>query len=115
MTSFFEGNEADSLARRPLEVRRRAFVESTVRVFGVETFKPVEHLGWGWSTEQYTEDCYEARFASGVWTFNGPVLAILDGYLYWAGVEYSTRFSGYIGGAVRPGEGIAATVAVALV
>ena len=115
LMGFFEGNEADSLARRPLEVRRRAFVESAVRAFGVEASEPVEYLERDWSAEQYTRGCHGAHFAPGIWTSNGPVLAAPDGCLYWAGAEYSTKFNGYMEGAVRSGEEVAATIAVALI
>ena len=68
-----------------------------------------------WSAEQYTRGCHGAHFAPGIWTSNGPVLAAPDGCLYWAGAEYSTKFNGYMEGAVRSGEEVAATIAVALI
>ena len=34
---------------------------------------------------------------------------------YWAGAEYSTKFNGYMEGAVRSAEEVAATVALALI
>ena len=115
LMGFFEGNEADFLAHRSLETRRRAFVESAVRAFGAEAAEPIEYLERDWSAEQYTRGCHGAHFAPGVWTSNGPVLAAPDGCLYWAGAEYSTKFNGYMEGAVRSGEEVAATVAVALI
>ena len=115
LMGFFEGTEADSLAHRSLETRRRAFVESAVRAFGAEATEPLDYLERDWSAEQYTRGCHGAHFAPGIWTSNGPILAAPDGCLYWAGAEYSTRFNGYMEGAVRSGEEIAATVAVALI
>ena len=115
LMGFFEGNEADSLAHRSLETRRRAFVESAVRAFGAEAAEPIEYLERDWSAEQYTWGCHGAHFAPGIWTSNGPVLAAPDGCLYWAGAEYSTKFNGYMEGAVRSGEEVAATIAVALI
>lgn len=115
LMGFFEGNEADSLAHRSLETRRRAFVESAVRAFGEEAAEPSEYVERDWSAEQYTRGCHGAHFAPGIWTSNGPVLAASEGCLYWAGAEYSTKFNGYMEGAVRSGEGVAATIAVALI
>jgi len=115
LMGFFEGTEADSLAHRSLETRRRAFVESAVRAFGAEATEPLDYLERDWSAEQYTRGCHGAHFAPGIWTSNGPILAAPDGCLYWAGAEYSTRFNGYMEGAVRSGEEVAATVAVALI
>ena len=115
LMGFFEGNEADSLAHRSLETRRRAFVESAVRAFGEEAAEPSEYVERNWSAEQYTRGCHGAHFAPGIWTSSGPVLAASEGCLYWAGAEYSTKFNGYMEGAVRSGEGVAATIAVALI
>ena len=115
LMGFFEGNEADSLAHRSLETRRRAFVESAVHAFGEEAAEPSEYVERDWSAEQYTRGCHGAHFAPGIWTSNGPVLAASDGCLYWAGAEYSTKFNGYMEGAVRSGEEVAATIAVALI
>jgi len=115
LMGFFEGNEADSLAHRSLETRRRAFVESAVRAFGEEAAEPSEYVERDWSAEQYTRGCHGAHFAPGIWTSNGPVLAASEGCLYWAGAEYSTKFNGYMEGAVRSGGGVAATIAVALI
>ena len=115
LMGFFEGNEADSLAHRSLETRRRAFVESAVRAFGEEAAEPSEYVERDWSAEQYTRGCHGAHFAPGIWTSSGPVLAAPDGCLYWAGAEYSTKFNGYMEGAVRSAEEVAATVALALI
>ena len=115
LMGFFEGNEADSLAHRSLETRRRAFVESAVRAFGEEAAEPSEYVERDWSAEQYTRGCHGAHFAPGIWTSSGPVLAASEGCLYWAGAEYSTKFNGYMEGAVRSGEEVAATIAVALI
>ena len=115
LMGFFEGNEADSLAHRSLETRRRAFVESAVHAFGEEAAEPSEYVERDWSAEQYTRGCHGAHFAPGIWTSNGPVLAASEGCLYWAGAEYSTKFNGYMEGAVRSGEEVAATIAVALI
>ena len=68
-----------------------------------------------WTAEQYTRGCHGAHFAPGIWTSSGPVLAAPDGCLYWAGAEYSTKFNGYMEGAVRSAEEVAATVALALI
>jgi FAD dependent oxidoreductase len=115
LMGFFEGNEVGSLAARPFEDRQRAFIESAIRAFGSEAAKPVEYVERDWTAEQYTRGCHGAHFAPGIWTSSGPVLAAPDGCLYWAGAEYSTKFNGYMEGAVRSAEEVAATVALALI
>lgn len=114
LMGFFEGADADSLSRRSITLRERAFTESVVRTFGEIAAKPVEYIERDWSAEEFTGGCHGAHFAPGIWTSNGPVLAEPEGVLHWAGAEYSARFNGYMEGAIRSGEDVAAKVARAL-
>lgn len=114
LMGFFEGADADSLSRRSISLRERAFVDSVVRTFGDVAAKPLEYVERDWASEPYTGGCHGAHFAPGVWTANGPVLSEPHGVLHWAGAEYSARFNGYMEGAVRSGHDVAARVAVNL-
>lgn len=111
LMGFFEGADADSLSRRSITLRERAFTDSVVRSFGQEAAEPLTYIERDWATEKFTGGCHGAHFSPGVWTTNGPVLAEPDGVLHWAGAEYSTRFNGYMEGAVRSGREVAAVVA----
>lgn len=111
LMGFFEGADADSLSRRSVTLRERAFVDSVVRTFGQTAAKPVAYIERNWSSEKFTGGCHGAHFSPGVWTTNGPILAEPEGVLHWAGAEYSTRFNGYMEGAVRSGREVAAAVA----
>ncbi len=111
LMGFFEGADADSLSRRSVTLRERAFVDSVVRTFGATAAKPVAYIERNWSSERFTGGCHGAHFSPGVWTTNGPILAEPEGVLHWAGAEYATRFNGYMEGAVRSGREVAAAVA----
>ncbi|HHT12337.1 MAG TPA: NAD(P)-binding protein [Propionibacterium sp.] len=111
LMGFFEGADADSLSRRSVTLRERAFTDSVVRSFGEQGAKPVAYLERDWAAEKFTGGCHGAHFAPGVWTTNGPILAQADGPLHWAGAEYANRFNGYLEGAVRSGREVAAAVA----
>lgn len=111
LMGFFEGADADSLARRSVTLRERAFTDSVQRSFGQQAAQPLAYLERDWSAEEFTGGCHGAHFAPGVWTTNGPILAEADGALHWAGAEYATRFNGYMEGAVRSGREAAAAVA----
>lgn len=111
LMGFFEGADADSLSRRSVTLRERAFVDSVVRTFGEVARNPVAYIERDWAAEKFTGGCHGAHFSPGVWTTNGPVLAEPDGVLHWAGAEYATRFNGYMEGAVRSGREVAAAVA----
>lgn len=114
LMGFFEGADADSLSKRSITLRERAFVASVVRTFGEVAANPIAYFERDWSAEPFTGGCHGAHFAPGVWTANGPILAEPEGVLHWAGAEYATRFNGYLEGAVRSGRHVAATVARAL-
>lgn len=111
LMGFFEGADADSLSRRSVTLRERAFIDSVVRMFGEVAAKPLSYIERDWATEKFTGGCHGAHFAPGVWTTNGPILAEPEGVLHWAGAEYATRFNGYLEGAVRSGREVAAMVA----
>lgn len=112
LMGFFEGADADSLSRRSVTLRQRAFVDSVAKTFGDVAAHPLEYVERDWSAEAYTAGCHGAHFAPGVWTANGPALAESEGVLHWAGAEYSGRFNGYMEGAVRSGLDAAAVVAL---
>ena len=111
LMGFFEGADADSLSKRSVTLRQRSFMDSVVRTFGAVASKPIDYIERDWSAEPFTGGCHGAHFAPGVWTSNGPVLAEPEGVLHWAGAEYSSRFNGYMEGAVRSGLEVAAVVA----
>lgn len=114
LMGFFEGADADSLSRRSVTLRERAFVDSVTKTFGDVAAQPVEYIERDWSAEPFTGGCHGAHFAPGVWTASGPALAESEGVLHWAGAEYSGRFNGYMEGAVRSGHDVATTVALNL-
>lgn len=113
LMGFFEGADASSLSRRSVTLRERTFVDSVVKTFGEVAAKPVRYIERDWSAEKYTGGCHGAHFAPGVWTTNGPLLAESEGVLHFAGAEYSSRFNGYMEGAIRSGLETAARVAAA--
>lgn len=114
LMGFFEGADADTLARRSVTLRQRAFMDAVVSIFGEEGQHPDKYIERDWSAEKFTGGCHGAHFSPGVWTTHGPVLAEADGVLRWAGAEYASRFNGYMEGAVRSGREAAAAVARAL-
>ncbi|MDF1487690.1 flavin monoamine oxidase family protein [Tessaracoccus caeni] len=111
LMGFFEGAEADSLSRRSSTLRERAFTDAVKATFGDDVPKPMAYVERDWSAEPYTAGCHGAHFAPGAWSADGPLLAEPDGVLHWAGAEYSSRFNGYMEGAVRSGLEAAAAVA----
>lgn len=115
LMGYFEGADADSLSRRSISLRQRAFTEAAVRMFGDRAAQPLQYAERDWAAEPFTGGCHGAHFAPGLWTTVGPALAEAEGVLHFAGAEYSARSNGYMEGAVRSGHEAAAAVVLSLV
>lgn len=111
LMGFFEGAEAESLSRRTPTLRERAFRDSVMGTFGEVAAHPIAYVERDWSSEEFTGGCHGAHFAPGIWNANGPVLAKPESRIHFAGAEYSSRFNGYMEGAVRSALEVAAHVA----
>jgi monoamine oxidase len=108
LVGFLEGREARLWARRPAEERRLAVLGCFTRYFGPRAADPREFVERDWMAEEFTRGCYGAHFTPGVWTSFGPALREPVGRIRWAGAECSPVWNGYMEGAVRSGESIAA-------
>jgi monoamine oxidase len=110
LLAFVEGGEARRLGREPLEVRRRAVLESLARYFGSRAGNPQRYLERDWQQETWTGGCYGTLFGPNVWTRYGHALREPVGPVHWAGTETASQWTGYMDGAVRSGERAAAEV-----
>ena len=110
LLAFLEGDEARTLGREPLEVRRQAVVDSLVRYFGPRAARPERYLERDWQLEKWSGGCYGTLFGPNVWTRYGHALRERVGPIHWAGTETATVWAGYMEGAVRSGADAAATV-----
>jgi monoamine oxidase len=110
LLAFVEGDEARRLGPASAGVRRQAVLGSLVRYFGPRAAKPVDYLELDWQRERWSGGCYGTLFGPNVWTRYGPVLRQPVGLIHWAGTETATAWCGYMDGAVRSGERVAAEV-----
>lgn len=107
LSGFFEGPEASGLGRWSITLRQRAFTEAVQRVFGEDAPRPLEYLDIDWASETYSGGCHGAHFAPSVWSSVAPTISASEGRIHFAGTEYSSRFTGYMEGAVRSAQGVA--------
>jgi monoamine oxidase len=63
-----------------------------------------------WSRERWTRGCPVAIAGPGVLTEYGPATAKPIGRIHWAGTETADYWHGYMDGAVRSGERVAAEI-----
>jgi monoamine oxidase len=114
LLAFLEGDEARRLGRVPLAERRQTVIDSLVRYFGPRAGKPEDYLELDWQQEKWSGGCYGTLFGPNVWTRYGHALREPVGPIHWAGTETSPEWAGYIEGAIRSGERVAAEVTGAL-
>jgi monoamine oxidase len=110
LLAFLEGDEARRLGREPAAVRRQAVVDSLARYFGPRAAKPADYRELDWQQEKWSGGCYGTLFGANVWTRYGPALRTPAGPIHWAGTETATVWAGYMEGAIRSGERVAAEV-----
>jgi monoamine oxidase len=110
LLAFLEGGMARELGTWPEADRRAAVLGTLTRLFGPQAAKPAAFYEQNWADEEWTRGCYGCYLPPGAWTAFGRALRPPVGPLHWAGAEYAERWSGYMDGAVRSGEGAAATI-----
>ena len=110
LMGFVEAGDGRRLARWTPEQRRTAVIECFTRYFGPRAADPREYVERDWMAEEFSRGCYGAHFTPGVWTHYGRALREPVGRVHWAGAECSPVWNGYMEGAVRSGEDVAAAV-----
>lgn len=78
-------------------------LECLVRLFGAGAGEPEEYLDKPWAADEWSRGCYGGFMPTGAWTSHGAALRAPIGRIHWAGAETSSRWAGYMEGAVRSG------------
>ena len=78
------------------------------RWFGSEARSPQSYIEQNWMEEAWSRGCYGAWAPPGVLLDYGAALTAPVGRIHWAGTETATEWCGYMDGAVRSGERVAA-------
>ena len=95
------------------DVRRAAVLAKLVEFFGRRAKTPVAYLENDWSCDGWTTGCVSA-VPRNVLTRFGHALRTPVSRIHWAGTETSEAWCGYMDGAVRSGERVAAEVLASL-
>lgn len=110
LMGFIEGGDGRRLSNIDEGERRKLALDCFVRYFGDKAAKPADYIEGNWPAEQWSRGCYGAVFPAGTWVSCGQALRQPVGRIHWAGTETSEVFAGYVDGAVRSGERVAAEV-----
>jgi monoamine oxidase len=110
LTVITEGPEARKLCNLTDEERKKAVIDGVVERFGEKARTPIDYVEQNWTVERYSGGGMIAHAPPGVLTEFGPALREPCGRIHWAGTETSPVMYGFIDGAVRSGERVAAEV-----
>lgn len=105
------GPPAVELAQLTAEERKKIFMDALVHRFGPKGASPLHYIEFDWSEEPWTRGAMVAHYAPGVMTNFGHVIREPAGRIHWATTETSTKWNGFIEGAILSGERAAKEVA----
>jgi monoamine oxidase len=115
LAGFVGGDQNRSWGARTPAERRAGVLAQYARLFGDDRFlAPSDYFDLDWPTEQWSRGGPTPIFGPGTLTEYGPALRTPVGRIHWAGTETSDYWQGYMDGAVRSGERVAAEVSAAL-
>ena len=107
---FVLGNQAKAFTTLSDSDRKLSALHSFATFFGTQALSPVRYLDHSFMNEEWSRGCYAGLMGPGIWTTLGPALRQPVGRIHWAGTETSDIWNGYIDGAIRSGERVAAEV-----
>lgn len=110
LLGFLEGDQARKATLLTPADRKALVLSNFAEVFGYAAGHPREYVEQNWAAEEWSRGCYAGRLIPNAWTQYGPTLRQPIGALHFAGTETSDIWNGYIDGAVRSGERVAAEI-----
>ena len=113
LAGFFEAHNALRWTGRTAEERKKVVIDRMVEFFGPEAAHPIDYEDQDWPAEVWSRGCYGASMPPGIMTTLGRVIRQPHGRIHWAGTETSTKWMGYVDGAIRSGDRAASEVLAA--
>ena len=104
LAGFMEAHNSMAWTGRSTEERKKVVVERLISFLGPEAANPIDYEDQDWPADPWSRGCYGPSMAPGIMTTVGKVMREPHGRIHWAGTETSTRWTGYIDGAIRSGE-----------
>jgi monoamine oxidase len=114
LVGFFEGTDGSDFYDKSRARRRAAALGSFARYFGEPARHPERYLELVWAAEPYTRGAYGSYNPPGVLTSIGHVAGKPVGRVHFAASELTTKWIGYMDGAIRSGERAAREIIAAL-
>jgi monoamine oxidase len=109
LAGFVGGDQNLHWGAQTLAVRRTAVLAQMASIFADNRFlAPTDYFEMDWTREQFSHGGPTVIFGPGALTEFGASLTAPVGRIHWAGTETSGFWQGYMDGAVRSGERVAA-------
>lgn len=108
--SFVGGDDARRYLDLDARGRRATILSDLANYFGPQARHPRHYIETAWPQEEFTRGCPVGLGTPGTLSEYGPSLREPVGAIHWAGTETSGYWNGYMDGAVRAGERVAAEV-----
>ncbi len=99
-SSFFAGTK---------EEREEKAIAELVGLFGLGAYSNIDYVEVNWELMAFHNGCV-SPLPPGVLEQYGPALREPVGNIHWAGTETSTKWNGYMDGAIRSGNRVAAEI-----
>jgi monoamine oxidase len=110
LVGFIDGRNALKWTGRPIEERKKTIIDQLVSFLGPQAGHPIDYEDQDWPAELWSRGCFSVSMPPGVMTTLGRAIRQPHGRIHWAGTETSTRWMGYVDGAIRSGERAAAEI-----
>lgn len=110
LLAFIGGAHLDAADRLAPEALRAEVLASLVRCFGPDAAQPSAVVRQHWGEEAFSRGAPTGYCAPGVLTGCRDLLSRPQGRIHWAGSEIPGYWTGYMEGAVRSGERVAAAL-----
>jgi monoamine oxidase len=107
---FVGGDAAREFVSKPKAERKAAALAELTEYFGPQAASPEGYIESIWKREEFTRGCPVAIAGPGTLSTYGAALREPVGRIHWAGTETSDYWAGYMDGAVRSGERVAAEI-----
>lgn len=110
LVGFMEGHDGRVWSGRSVAERRQATIDCFVRYFGPQAADVLEYIEMDWNADEWARGGYGGIFGPGAWLDYGSALREPVGRIHWAGTETAEVWNGYMDGAIRSGERVAAEI-----
>lgn len=110
LCGFFDGGPAMEWADKSPEERKERVIADIAHVLGDQAKAPIDYVEQNWPRETWSPGGYACVPGPGVTSVFGDAIREPCGRIHWAGTETAEVWSGYVDGALRSGDRVAAEV-----